>query len=347
MRRHRTCLALAILVWSTTAGVGHAVLIDKVVAVVNDEVITLSELQKEGAPIIQRIREELRGEAQVNQMQITQRQILEALVLRRLQLQEAVKEKIVVDEADVNATVEMIKKRNGFVDDDQLAAALVRDKLTQQEFRGKVKEQVMVDRLLTKHVRTSVVVSEEEITAYYQAHMDEFRQSASVRMRHVLIRLPLDPSPADVDRAQTRAAEALARLRNGAKFEDVAAKYSDGPTARDGGDLGVIRKGEMDPVVEQVAFSLEPGTVSDVIQTGAGLNIIKVEERTTGDAPIDEVRARVRQRIYAEKLEQRMNAYFAQLKEKAYIDIRPTPAQPAVGNEPSASPPEESPTGGK
>jgi parvulin-like peptidyl-prolyl isomerase len=281
MRRYPQVLFLCLLVWGRAAAAGQGFLIDKVVAVVNDEVIPLSELQMDGQPLMQRIREELEGDAQANQMRITQRQILDDMILRRLQLQEAKK-------------------------------------------LGIVSEEMVVRRLLARKVRTSIVVSEEEITEYYQAHMDEFDRSPSVRLRHVLIRLPEDPSPQGVMQAQSRAAEALRRLKSGATFQEVAAEYSDGAAAKEGGDLGVIRRGELDPALEQVAFSLEPGKVSDVIETAAGLNIIRVEERTTGDVPIAKVRDQVRQDLFAEKMQQQTNAYFAELKEKAYIDIRLT-----------------------
>ena len=314
-----------LLLGGTTATAGQGVLIDKVVAVVNDEVITLSQLQKEGKPIIQRIREELSGDARAMQMQITQRQILEALILRRLQLQEARRERVAVEQSEVTATIEQIKKQNGFVTDAELAAALLRENLTLEEFKVKIWEELVVDRLLTRKVRTSVVVSEDEITAYYQTHMGESRQLPSVRIRHILIRLPEDSSAAELARVKARAAEAFGELKAGVSFAEVAVRYSEGATAREGGDLGMIRKGDLDAALEAVAFSLAPGATSDVIQTAAGLHIIKVEERTFGDTPIAEVRAQVRQRLFGEKVTQRMNAYFAELKQKAYIDVRLSP----------------------
>lgn len=324
MRRYPQVLFLCLLVWGRAAAAGQGFLIDKVVAVVNDEVITLSELQKEGQPLMQRIREELEGDVQADQMRITQRQILDDMILRRLQLQEAKKLGIAVDETDVTATVEMMKESNGISSDAEFAEVLAQQNFTLKEFKTKVSEEMVVSRLLARKVRTSIVVSEEEITEYYQAHMDEFDQFPSVRLRHILIRLPEDPSPQDVMQAQSRAAEALRRLKSAATFQEVAAEYSDGAAAKEGGDLGVIRRGELDPALEQVAFSLEPGKVSDVIETAAGLNIIRVEERTTGDVPIAKVRDQVRQRLFAEKMQQQTNAYFAGLKEKAYIDIRLT-----------------------
>ncbi|MFQ5847829.1 MAG: peptidylprolyl isomerase [Candidatus Methylomirabilales bacterium] len=322
MGRHRTPVLLALLISVRAAAAGQPVLIDKVVAVVNDEVITLSELQKEEKPLIQRIREELTGDARASQMEITERQILDALILRRLQLQEAKKEKVTVNRAEVTATLEKIKRQNGLSSDVEFAAALAQENLTLREFRTKVWEQLVVDRLLIKKVRTSVLVSEEEVTRYYEAHTDEFQQAPSVRIRHILVRLPRQASPADRAQARTRAAEALEQLKDGADFAQVAAQYSDGAAAQEGGDLGVIRKGELDPALESVAFSLKPGSISEVVETGAGLNIIKVEERTIGDVPIARVREQMRQRLLAEKLRQRMKAYFAEIKAKAYIDVR-------------------------
>ncbi len=322
MRRHRTFLILSLLLWGRTAAAGQGVLIDKVVAVVNDEVITLSELQKEGQPLIQRIREESSADTRESQMQITQREILDALVLRRLQLQEARKERVVVDQSEVTATLEQIKKQNGLASNAEFAEALAQENLTLEEFRTKVWEQLVVDRLLVRKVRTSVIVSEEEIVQYYQAHAHEIQEPPSVRIRHVLIRLPESPSPEDLAQARARAADVLERLRDGGDFAQVAAEYSDGAAAPEGGDLGMMRKGEMDPALESVAFSLELGSVSDIIQTAAGLNIIKVEERTGSTVPPAGVRNQIRQFIFNQKLGQRMNAYFAEIKEKAYIDVR-------------------------
>lgn len=323
MNRHlRNCLLVVLSVWGGSAAAADRLVIDKVAAVVNEDVITLSEVQKEGRPLIQRIRQEVSEDVLASQMQITQRQILDALILRRLQLQEAKKEGVVVDRTQVTATVDRIKKENGFTSDAELADALVQENITLDEFKTKVWEQMVVENLLSVKVRTSVVLSEEEIAQYYQGHRTEYEQFPSVRIRHILVALPVSPSPQDLERARARANEALEALHKGTDFAEVAAQYSDGAVAREGGDLGVIRQGELDPALESVAFSLAPGKYSDIIRTEAGFNIIKVEERTAGDIPIAEVRAQMRERLFAEKVRQRMDEYFEELKEKAYIEIR-------------------------
>jgi parvulin-like peptidyl-prolyl isomerase len=320
-RRYRTILLPALLLGGHAAA-GQAILIDKVVAVVNDEVITLSEMQKEGKPLIQRIRDELGEDTLASRMQITQRQILDALILRRLQLQEAKKEKVVVDQSEVTATIEQIKKEHGLTTDAQFSEALARENLTLEEFKTKVREQLTVDRLINRKVRTSIVVSDEEVARYSSGQAGGSQQSPSVRIRHIFIEIPRDPSPEDVTRARARAAEASERLRGGGDFARVAAEYSDGAAARQGGDVGVIQQGDMDPALEAVAFSLKPGSVSDTIQTAGGFHIIKVEERLTGDNLTAESRERIRQRVFLEKFKQRMSAYLAELKQKAYIQVR-------------------------
>ena len=102
----------------------------------------------------------------------------------------------------------------------------------------------------------------------------------------------------------------------------IAAEHSDSAAAKDGGDLGVIQKGDLHPALESAAFSLEPGGISDIITTDAGLNIIKVEERTGGDAMSGQVREQIRQLLFNQKLVKQMNAYFEELKKKAYIEVR-------------------------
>ncbi len=322
MRRYHTILIPALLLGGQGAAAGQAVLIDKVVAVVNDEVITLSEIHKEGKPLIQRIREELSEDTRARQMQITQRQILDALILRRLQLQEAKKEKVVVEQSEVTATIEQIKKEHGLTTDARFTEALARENLTLEEFRTRVWEQLTVDRLITRKVRTSIVVSDEEVARHSQTQADGSQQSASMRIRHIFIGIPREPSPEDVAGARARAAEASERLKRGDDFGRVAAEYSEGATAREGGDVGVIRQGDMDPVLERVAFSLKPGSISEIIHTAGGFHIIKVEERMTGDTATAEARERIRQRVFLEKLTQRMDAYLAELKQKAYIQVR-------------------------
>jgi len=322
MRRYRAILFPALLLGGQAAAAGQAVLVDKVVAVVNDEVITLSEIQKEGKPLIQRIREELGEDTLASRMQVTQRQILDALILRRLQLQEAKKEKVVVEQSEVTATIEQIKKEHGLTTDAQFSEALARENLTLEEFRTKVWEQLTVDRLITRKVRTSIVVSDEEVARYSQTRAGESQHPPSVRIRHIFIGILGGGLPGDVARARTRAAEASERLRRGDDFGRVAAEYSDGAAALQGGDVGVIRQGDMEPALETVAFSLKPGSISDIIRTAGGFHIIKVEERMAGDTATAQVREQIRQTVFLEKLTQRLDAYLAELKQKAYIQVR-------------------------
>lgn len=322
MHQHRLILGLTLLVWGAAVVAGEGVLIDKVVAIVNDEVITLSQLQQEGKPLLHRMRDELRKQNRAGQLQITERQILDALILRQLQLQEAAKENIVVDQEQVTAAIEQIKKQNGIISDAEFAEALKQQNLALEEFKTRVWEQLVVDALLVRNVRTSVIVSDEEITQYYHDHADQFRKPDSVRIRHILMRLPEDPSSEDLAQARARATKVLGHLQDGADFAKIAAEHSDGAAAKDGGDLGVIQKGDLHPALESAAFSLEPGGISDIITTDAGLNIIKVEERTGGDAMSHQVREQIRQLLFNQKLVKQMNAYFEELKKKAYIEVR-------------------------
>lgn len=322
MRRSVLVIGWLLLVWGAVVDAGEGVLIDKVVAIVNDDVVTLSQLQEESRPLMQRMREELLEQDLDGQLQITEREILDAMVLRRLQIQEAEKQRIAVDQNQVNAAIEQIKRQNGFISDAQFVEALKQQHLTLERLKTKVWEQMVVDALLVRNVRSGIVVSEEEITVYYREHAEQFRRPASVRIRHILLRLPHNPSAESLAEARSRAAELLAQLRKGADFATMAVQYSDGGAAGEGGDLGMLHKGELHPALEAVAFALEPGSISDVIETGAGLNILKVEERTGGESLSAGVREEIRQVLFSRKLVDRMNEYFEELKKQAYIDIR-------------------------
>ncbi|MBI3989086.1 MAG: peptidylprolyl isomerase [candidate division NC10 bacterium] len=315
------------LVIATIAGFSAApaygILIEKVVAVVNGEVLTLSELQEEGKPLLRRIVQELTGEEQKEQMKATQQQLLEAMILRRLQLQEAKKEEIQTPPAEVTAAIEGIKRRGGFETDEELKAALAKEGITFERFKKGIEEQLLLSKIVTKQVTSTVILSEEELQRYYQEHQDQYKRPLEVKLRHIFIQVPQRADEEEVSKAEARAEEALAAIRAGMDFAEAAARYSDGPTAKEGGELGRMKQGELAPELEKAAFSLPVGEVSDLIRMSGGFSIIKVEERTTDPSiPFAEVREAIQKALYQEKLQAKLKEWLDSLKSKAAIEVK-------------------------
>jgi peptidyl-prolyl cis-trans isomerase SurA len=314
---------LAILLGIFSAPSSEAVILDRVVAVVNDDVITLTEVQEEGLQAIRRIVGETRGAEREQQLRSTERQILDELIVRRLQLQEAKKEKTEATPAEIQSAIEELKKRNGLTSDEDLKAALSRELLSEEQFRKGIAEQVILTKLVARQVRSKVVVLDEEVQQYYEQRQDQFREIPQFKIRHLLVAVSPQATPGEVSRARNRIEEAQARLKMGTDFSTVAKHYSEGPLASSGGEVWTLKRGELAPELEQAALALPVGQPSDIITTPAGFQLIVVEERVPSRTlPFDQVKERLRAILFDQKTETKFKEWIEGLKTKAHVEMK-------------------------
>lgn len=301
--------------------IAHGLLIDRIVARVNDEVITLSQLQEDGLPIFERLRESLRGEELEAEVRRAEREILDQLILKRLQLQYASQINLKASETDVNAAIKDILTRNNLTEE-TLVEMLAREGLMIQDYKERVREQIVLARILNQAVRSRVSVDSSEVDAYYQAHQDEFNQPGTTRVRHIFFRIDPDAESSAIAAIQQRATQVLQEARNGNDFESLARRYSEDATAVNGGDLGIIRRGQTVPAFEQVVFNLREGEISDVVRTPNGLHIVKVERSSQDNMrSLAETREEVERRLLQEKMNARFREWTNDLRNKAFIEI--------------------------
>jgi peptidyl-prolyl cis-trans isomerase SurA len=160
------------------------------------------------------------------------------------------------------------------------------------------------------------------VDAYFKAHQDEFSQPAQARVRHIFIRIDPGAPPSQLEAARDRAARVLQEARNGSDFASLAQRYSEDTTAANGGDLGVIRRGQALPEFEEVIFTMRQGDISEVIRTPNGLHIVKVEAFSKGsEQPFPEIKAEIERRLLQGKMEQRFQDWTNELKDRAFIEI--------------------------
>jgi peptidyl-prolyl cis-trans isomerase SurA len=306
-----------------TAAASEGVILDRIVAVVNDDVITLTEVQEEGLQTIRRIVQESLGEERERRLRTTERQILDELILRKLQLQEAKKEKIEATAAEVRSAIEDLKKRNGLTSDEELQAAMSRELLSEEQFRKGIAEQVALTKLVARQVRSKVVVLDEEARRYYDEHQEQFKDIPQVKIRHLLVAVPQQPTRDDVLRAKSRIEEAQVLMKLGAKFSTVAKQYADGPLASSSGEIWTMKRGELAPELEQTALALPIGQVSGIITNPAGFHLIQVEERVAGQIlPFDQVKEAARNTLFDQKAETKFKEWVQTLKAKASVEMK-------------------------
>jgi peptidyl-prolyl cis-trans isomerase SurA len=301
----------------------EAVILDRVVAVVNDDVITLTEVQEEGLQAIRKVVQETLGDDRERRLRTIERQILDDLILRKLQLQEAKKERIEASSSEVRSAIEELKRRNGLTSDEELKVVMARELLSEEQFRKGIADQVMLTKLVARQVRSKVVVLDEEARRYYDQHRERFRDIPQIKIRHLLVSVPANPTQEELMRAKNRIEEAQAIIKLGAKFSTVARQYGDGPLASSSGEVWSMKRGELSPELERMALSLQIGQVSGIIVTQAGFHLIQVEERVTGNVlPFDDVKEQVRNLLFDQKADAKFKEWLQGLKGKASVEMK-------------------------
>jgi len=296
----------------------RGMVLDRVVASVNDEAVTLSEIQEEGQPVIRKIFQDFVGAERERRVDEAEQRLLKDLIDRRLLYQVAKKEGMLPSTAEVQGALEELKRNNNATDDAQFRALLKAEGLTMEQVRRTIGERLALGRLLARQIRSSIIISEEEIAKYYQSHQDKFRRVPEAEIHHVLFAVGPDQDEAQVRR---RAEEALTKIRAAADFVETAKQYGDNPFGS-GADLLTVRRGELAPEIEAAAFSLPPGGVSEPLRTTAGFHLIKVEKvRAEPVASLAEVRDAIREEIFQEKYEAKRIDYLASLRAKASIQV--------------------------
>ncbi|HEX7054177.1 MAG TPA: peptidylprolyl isomerase [Burkholderiales bacterium] len=284
-------LAFLLLVVVPLAGQAQrSVLVDRIVAIVNKEVITASELEE----AVDRAERELRRRGTpLPARAVLERQMLERLVLLKAQLQLARQRGIRVDELQLDRAVERIAASNDLALAD-FRRALERDGVSFDGWREQVREQMLLARLREREVDDRVQVSDTELDLFLE-QMKNRREAVEYNLAHILIRVPDQASPERIEAARRRAEQALAGARGGADFGTLAASFSDAPDALQGGALGWRNEGRLPELFAAALAKLEPGEVSPVLRSPAGFHIVKLLGRRSAvgnDAPVPQTRLR-------------------------------------------------------
>ena len=298
------------------------VILDEIVARINQDVVTKTDLDENLRMLQIDLRGQYQDEVQFQEaFERARRKSLQDMIQNRLMLQKAEELGVGVEvEQDVDRYIQNLMDQNGIPNLQVLDQALQQRGTNTQQFRKSIKERMIIESIKQQMVYSRITLLTPDIEAYYQAHQKDFTETPQVTLSEIAI-LDEDKSRGE---AKAKAQEILDRLQKGGSFEELAEEYSEGATASRGGDIGPFKQGVLAANLESVVFDLEVGQTTGLIENEWGIQIVKVTAKETGRVkPMEDVRGEISQRLYEQKALPELQDFLADLIEKSYIYISP------------------------
>ncbi len=318
MTKSLSQVGIFLCVWGIVSP-GQAV-VDRIVAVVNQEIVTLSEVEKRSGSLKEENEEKDRLERK-QRAHAFRRKALDLIIEEKLIDQEIKKAGIKIAGKEVDAAVEEIRRRNN-VTPEEFESALAKEGFDPESFKKQIEKKLLRIRLIQRIVKAEYTAGEKELREFYRKNMDRYRAKESYRASHVLCYLPKEATPEDIREARKKCQSVLEKIRGGADFAEMATLYSDDASAKDGGDIGHFRRGELVPSFETEALRLQVGEVSGMVRSPFGFHIIKLTDRKSGVPVFEEIKDKVEADYYEKESETAFTKYLTTLKEKAIIEIK-------------------------
>ena len=296
----------------------HGEVVEDVVARVNDQIISRSD--------VARAEQQLSNDAQQNHMSagdlaLAQRDMLRDMIDEQLLLSKA-KELGLNADAEVVRRLDEIRKENKLASLDDLAKAAQEQNVNFEDFKAQIRNQILKQQVVQEQVGRKLQLSDSDVQKYYQAHLDQFQQPEQIRLSEIMVPLPENATPEQIAQAEAKANQIKTQVMQNGDFAELAKKYSGGPSAQQGGELGLWKRGALAKVLEDQTFDLKPGESTQPIRTRQGFVILKVTEHDpAGPAPLKDVQPQIEQAIYMQAMQPALRAYLTKLREDSYVEL--------------------------
>jgi peptidyl-prolyl cis-trans isomerase SurA len=297
----------------------NGTVVEDVVVHVNDLIITRSDVERGMRALAQEAQQEGASPAEMAERQ---KNLLRDMIDKQLLLSRG-KELGINADAEVIRRLDEIRKQNHLDTLDDLEKAAGQQGVSFEDFKAGIRDSVITQTVVRDEVGRRLQMTQGQEQAYYDAHKQEFQQPEQIKLSEILVPTPADVNDAVVAQAQAKAEGLEAQLKSGASFEELAKANSGGPTASQGGDLGMYKRGALAKVLEDQTFSLKAGEWTAPIRTKQGFVILKViEHQAAGVAPLKDVEPQVQEAMYSEAMQPALRTYLTKLREDAAINIR-------------------------
>jgi peptidyl-prolyl cis-trans isomerase SurA len=302
------------------------VVVEEIVARVNNDVITLSDLARARGSLENETREECQGctDAQFRErLAAKQKNLLRDLIDQSLLAQRA-KDLGIDSETELIKRLDAIRQQYKLPSMEALEQEVTKAGQNYEDFKNQLRNQILTQDVIRREVGSKIIISHEEISKYYEAHKKDFVRPATVILREIFVSTEGKPA-SDIPELRKKAENLRERvLKNGDDFGELAKRFSDSPTKQQGGDLGAFQQSQLDPRIAEQVFSLNRGQMTSVIETKTGFELLQVRERfEAGQQPLEKVEGEITNRLYEQKMEPALRAYLKTLREDSYVQIKP------------------------
>ncbi len=296
-----------------------AILFDRVVATINGEVITWSELRRRIELENKNLLKDLTGKAREKKINEIEAPFLNNIIDLKLQLQAARRLGFGVGLAETDAAVaEIMKKYN--LTDESLAESLKAEGFDMEEYKNQLAEQILLTKVVRYEVKTSIVIGDKQIREYYEVNKEKYRKEEKVRIRLIFFAGDAKDNLQKTD-IEAKAEEVMQMIETGEDFAKIASEFSEDSSKEVGGDLGYVSRGSVLEEIEDVVFDMKSGEVSKPFWSSVGLHIMKLEDRREG-SEVEEIRNEIKGILIEEAFKLKLEEWVKKLREEAYIEIK-------------------------
>jgi len=308
-----------------------AMTLDRIVARVNADVITLMTLEGRVASFLNKMKAEGSNDKKLvkNKLMMT---VLDGMISEKLQIQEAKKLGMVVTEEDFQKELDVIYEKNN-ITSEQFENMLISEGSNFDDYKKIIRDQILVSRIVTLQVSSAAAVGKRSVRKYYRKNKKIFWVPEKMTLSHIMFIRESDSSDKERKLQKKTAEEVFRRIKAGENFSELAKKYSDDVTAHSGGQLGVVGRGTMLPKFEKAAFDLKVGEVSNIVKTVNGFHIIKCDNIVPGyTKEFKLVKSEIKNILSSKNREKRYHEWMSELKKKSFITVSLVPDGKGINN---------------
>jgi peptidyl-prolyl cis-trans isomerase SurA len=320
--RAATILMAVLAATMTVGGVAQARVVEKIAAVVGDDVVLSSEVEETAQAFMPQVAAITNPTERAARASALRREVLDRLIDEHLVLQQANELKLSVSSEDVDRTIEQIKKDNG-ISDTQLAEELRKAGQTMAAYRQELKKQILRLRVINIAVGSKVTVSDNDVQSYYERHMKS-GANIQVRASHIFVAIPENADASTVMAKEAAARKLLSRVQAGEDFATLAREYSEDPATRaEGGDLGYFGRDMLPKPIEEMVFAMNVGEVRGPVRADRGFHVIKLVDKKQKDVkPLADVKEEIRGQLRQKEMERQTRNYLSELRKRSLVDLR-------------------------